>query len=136
MGTNYYAITGRKIKVTCDCGFEHEIEERLHIGKNSYGWMFTLHCVPEKGIFELKDWMPILKEARIKNEYGEPVTYKQMMNTILKRGRGNQLTKAQKEQLLVQAKGEGYHVDPKSWLLHMEPKGEMGNYVMVKGEYF
>ena len=71
MGTNYYAITNRKIKVTCDCGFEHEINERLHIGKNSYGWMFALQCIPEKGIFELKDWMPILKEAQIKDEYDE-----------------------------------------------------------------
>ena len=136
MGTNYYAITDRKIKVTCDCGFEHEINERLHIGKNSYGWMFALQCIPEKGIFELKDWMPILKEAQIKDEYDEPITYKEMMGIILKKGRGDKLSRTQKERLIENAKGVLYHVDLESWLLHGKPKGEMGNYVMMEGDYF
>ncbi len=138
MGTNYYAITGAKVDVVCDCGFTHTLDERLHIGKNSWGWMFSLHIIQEKGIFELEDWLPILKTSRIVDEYGDEVSYDEMISIILKkdgRGKGNALNKAGKQKLLDNAKLEGYNVDTKSWLLYSSSRGKDGNYTLNSGEY-
>lgn len=83
MGTNYYAKTGKQITVTCDCGFEHLIDEELHIGKKSYGWKFTLHIIPEQGINELEDWRAILKTSQIYDEYGREISYDDMIKRII-----------------------------------------------------
>lgn len=82
MGTNYYVSTGKQEKVICDCGFEHLIEEKLHIGKYSCGWKFCLHIIPEKGINELSDWKPFLKNGTIKDEYDREVDYDTMIDLI------------------------------------------------------
>jgi hypothetical protein len=85
MGTNYYLKTGNKITKTCDCGFEHELDEELHIGKSSYGWKFILHIIPERGINELEDWEELFKTGKIFDEYGNEITEEQMMDCILNR---------------------------------------------------
>ena len=138
MGTNYYAITGNKVDVVCDCGFTHSLDEKLHIGKNSWGWMFSLHSIPEKGIFELEDWKPILRESKIVDEYGDEVAYNEMLKIILKkdgRGKGNALTKQQKQKLIEDSEKERFFVDTKSWLLYSGNKGKEGNYTMLSGEF-
>ena len=85
MGTNYYLRTGNKITKTCNCGFEHELDEELHIGKSSYGWKFVLHIIPERGINELEDWEELFKTGKIFDEYDREITVEQMMDCILHR---------------------------------------------------
>ena len=145
MGTNYYVKTGRKIKRTCSLGFEHEIDEELHIGKNSYGWMFTLQIFPELNIGELKDWTPILKSGKIFNEYGEEISYEDMRSTILKRGRHEpfaKMTPAERKKLLMKMNERNsgcYEVlmDPKSLLLRTSDclRGRQGNYCLERREF-
>ena len=85
MGTNYYLRTGKKITKTCDCGFEHELDEALHIGKSSHGWKFVLHIIPERGINELEDWKELFKTGKIFDEYDRAVSTEDMMDCILNR---------------------------------------------------
>lgn len=85
MGTNYYLRTGKKIIKTCDCGFEHELDEELHIGKSSWGWKFVLHIIPERGINELEDWEELFKTGKIFDEYNNEITVEKMMDCILNR---------------------------------------------------
>lgn len=85
MGTNYYLRTGKKITRTCDCGFEHEMDEELHIGKSSCGWKFILHIIPERGINELEDWEELFKNGKIFDEYDREVSTEDMLDCILNR---------------------------------------------------
>lgn len=85
MGTNYYLRTGKKITKTCDCGFEHEMDEELHIGKSSCGWKFVLHTIPERGINELEDWKELFKTGKIFDEYDREVSIEDMLDCILNR---------------------------------------------------
>lgn len=79
MSTNYY--------------FE-SCSERLHIGKASTGWVFSLHVIPELNIRSLEDWQKIwVKGGQILNEYNEPVTVDHMLRIITKRSRSIGLRK-------------------------------------------
>ena len=71
MGTNYYATKGAKEPCEC-CGRPYE-EERLHIGKSSGGWCFSLHIIPEMGINDWLDWERELASGawKIVDEYGD-----------------------------------------------------------------
>lgn len=82
MGTNFYVNTGRKERVVCNYGCEHLIDECLHIGKRSGGWKFCLHIIPERGINELDDWNDILRDGEITDEYGNRVSFDEMINII------------------------------------------------------
>ena len=73
MGTNYYVSSGFFRK-----GFG-----KLHIGKASAGWCFSLRV--DSDIRDLEDWAPILRKNIIKNEYGEKISYSQMMKIITER---------------------------------------------------
>ena len=128
MGTNYYIKTGNKLNVTCNYGFDHEIEEELHIGKNSYGWMFSLHIIPEKEINELKDWIPILWRGKIRNEYGEEIKISDMVKIILKDEKSKllKMSKQKREDYLREINGNPLFtkyrtiMDDKSGLLRIE----------------
>ena len=77
MGTNYYYI-----KDPCEhCG---RGDERLHIGKSSYGWEFTFCGHKEEGIESLEDWKGVLMKAPgiIKDEYGRQVTLTDLLKLI------------------------------------------------------
>lgn len=76
MGTNYYATRG---------------EERLHIGKSSGGWCFSLHIIPEYGLDDLDDWMEHLSrpDVRIEDEYGRSLDIESMLEVIINRGRAD-----------------------------------------------
>ena len=135
MGTNYYAKTGKKITVTCDCGFEHLIDEELHIGKKSCGWKFTVHIIPEQDINNLEDWKPILQKSEIYDEYDRPITYDEMLKIIV----GDYVDKG--EQPYVKCNNSCLHseydtmYDPNDGLMfvRMNKTGTDGSYAMMEG---
>jgi hypothetical protein len=57
----------------------------MHIGKSSSGWCFALHVYPTKGIIDLKDWQTIWSGGHIVSEYGDRLSYDDMMDCITKR---------------------------------------------------
>lgn len=86
MGTNYYLITS-----ACPhCG---RGDERLHIGKSSYGWCFALHVIdeawvePEDRIAILDDWRKRWSApgTRIVDEYGGVISTETMERIITER---------------------------------------------------
>lgn len=81
MGTNYYLHR----KVCEHCG---RSDERLHIGKASCGWCFSLHVEPESEIHDLEDWKRLFNEpgAVIKDEYGDTLEASYLLKIITERG--------------------------------------------------
>jgi len=75
MGTNYYL----KVDPCPHCG---RSDERLHIGKSSAGWCFSLHVIPEDGINDLDDWRKLWTTGIIETEYGEAVSVETMDKII------------------------------------------------------
>ena len=87
MGTNYYIKTGEKIECSGECG--HLVDEELHLGKSSVGWVFALHVIRDRDLNSLDDWMDLIENNPIHNEYGESMTAKEMLCVIRDRvGRG------------------------------------------------
>lgn len=80
MGTNYYVRENA-------CPTCHHSEDKIHIGKSSAGWCFSLHVIPERGLNSLDDWMAFLMDPKhpIFNEYGVAVKFENLMDTITKR---------------------------------------------------
>ncbi|MFH1546964.1 MAG: hypothetical protein ABIC57_00585 [bacterium] len=62
-------------------------DERIHIGKSSGGWCFSLHVVPEEGINDLEDWEKVwnLPESVILDEYDECIPPSEMKEIITER---------------------------------------------------
>lgn len=83
MGTNYYLI--EKSRACPMCG--HDPAERLHIGKSSSGWCFSLHVIPEIGIHDLDDWRKkwCEPETRIVDEYKHVVSLTEMEACVVDR---------------------------------------------------
>lgn len=139
MGTNYYCETGRMLEVECDCGFKHVMPEVLHIGKDSFGWKFTLHEIPEKGLVDLKTWKHVLEMSpRIYDEYGGDVGLDEMVDTIRKKVDLRTVTKDRKERMMDSAGKYGYFLDTRCWLFGGElgrKQGKDGNYSMMGGDF-
>lgn len=78
MSTNYYIIKR--------CDHCHH-EERLHVGKSSGGWCFSLATHPTQGITSLDDWRRKFGEdgITIEDEYGFSVSPAEMLATITER---------------------------------------------------
>lgn len=78
MSTNYYTIKR--------CDHCHH-EERLHVGKSSGGWCFSLATHPTQGITSLDDWRRKFGEdgITIEDEYGFSVSPAEMLATITER---------------------------------------------------
>jgi hypothetical protein len=77
MGTNYYLH-----EATCShCGHG---KEKLHIGKSSGGWCFSLHVDPDLGIRSLEDWIERWSQpgAYISDEYGDRIDPERMLEVI------------------------------------------------------
>lgn len=82
MGTNYYAHFD-----CCDkCG---RPDSKLHIGKSSWGWVFSLAIHPEKNIHDWPDWERELAKpsVRILDEYYEVVALDELVGIVTKRER-------------------------------------------------
>jgi hypothetical protein len=54
----------------------------LHIGKNSYGWVFGLHIHPRHNIKTYEDWKTLLPYGKVINEYLDEVKPKELIHTI------------------------------------------------------
>lgn len=80
MGTNFYLI--RECCEHCGRG-----SDRLHIGKSSAGWVFSLCTHPDEGINSLADWEEQWSQpnTRIMNEYGDAVPLAHLKEIILER---------------------------------------------------
>ena len=82
MGTNYYL----EEDVCCECD---KPNKRLHIGKSSGGWCFSLHVIPEEGLTDFDTWfVRWMKEhhrSRIVDEYGGLVTAGEMYAIVKNR---------------------------------------------------
>lgn len=81
MGTNYY------LQEKPDCPHCGRPFERLHIGKSSAGWCFSLHVDPDLYINGLADWEKrwAAPGAAIWNEYGVQISAADMRATITER---------------------------------------------------
>lgn len=84
MGTNYYAQTISDICQHCGRGNE---SEKLHIGKSSAGWCFSLHTIPELGILDLPDWQREWAKPGviILDEYDDVLSPEEMVQEITNR---------------------------------------------------
>ncbi len=91
MGTNYY-LTNESEKPHCD---NCTCFPRLHIGKSSAGWCFSLHVIPESGINSLDDWKRKFSEpgAVIYSEYDKVVSVENMLQNIEGRSSNNDFEK-------------------------------------------
>jgi hypothetical protein len=80
VGTNYYLE--RDICPHCS-----RSDEKLHIGKSSAGWCFSLHVDSDEGINSLADWQALWSapDARIVDEYGRETSPDEMLSTITER---------------------------------------------------
>jgi hypothetical protein len=77
MGTNYYLEED-----VCECC--NRPAQTFHIGKNSYGWVFALHVIPEEELHCLKDWIVRMENPKnvIKDEYGQTLSLNELINII------------------------------------------------------
>lgn len=83
MGTNYYLKLDGNDK--CEhCG-RSDSGETFHIGKSSAGWCFSLHVIPERGINDLCDWLPLFDKGQIEDEYGTQISIAEMIDKISNR---------------------------------------------------
>ena len=79
MGTNYYWI---KEDTTCPhCGRRDHDEVRIHIGKSSCGWCFSLHVDPSIGVGSLDDWIERFDTGFIEDEYGDRLSVGETMTS-------------------------------------------------------
>lgn len=83
MGTNYYLMRD-------ECPTCGHPKEKLHIGKSSGGWCFTLHVDSYNGINDLPDWEKLWSDPKdaIRDEYGEVVS-PQLMRAIITERKGS-----------------------------------------------
>lgn len=81
MGTNYYVRVDVPVCEACNRPLD-ELDEELHIGKSSFGWHFSLHVIPEMKLINLTSWAKFVKDKKIFNEYGEDISYDDLISTI------------------------------------------------------
>lgn len=112
MGTNYYI----RFKPCEYCG---KSEDEYHIGKSSYGWVFTLHVDPHRNILTLEDIKKMWDQpdAKIYDEYDDKIEKEEMLNIITKRKHPKGLLR--------------HDIDGTHCIGHGD-----GTYDFVKGEFF
>jgi hypothetical protein len=60
---------------------------KIHIGKSSFGWCFSLHVMPEHGIHNLQDWKALADRLiaggwRIEDEYREIIALDKLWKVV------------------------------------------------------
>lgn len=88
MGTNYY------VKSKPPCPLCNHVENDLHIGMSSGGWVFSLHVYPERGLITFQDWIKFLCDFDIIDEYGEYLSLEDMMKVITERSHSEGLLRS------------------------------------------
>jgi hypothetical protein len=85
MGTNYYYETDAGKE--CPTCHRYDEGQRLHIGKGSMGWAFSLRVYPDKDLCSLADWclLWLSGEGQIRDEYGEIVSPQEMFTIVARR---------------------------------------------------
>jgi hypothetical protein len=126
------------LEVECDCGFTHMMPEMLHIGKDSYGWKFMLHSIPQKGLVDFKSWSQMLDSCQsIYDEYGDMVSTNKMKAIILKVN-NHKPSQEEKDRMIKFADMNGYELDRECWLFSNKrdiEQGRDGNYSVVEGVF-
>jgi len=81
VSTNYYWLEdGKSHCSTCGC------HEKVHIGASRLGWKFLLHLYSDRHILSLSDWKYMWTGTGIiEDEYGRPVSKKEMVEVITDR---------------------------------------------------
>ena len=101
MGTNFYV----EPLPPCECcGRAYESK---HIGNSSVGWCFSLHVYPDEGINTLQDWRKYLEGKNIKDEYGNTITFDNLMERITKRSHPRGLSRHEIDNRFCIGHGEG-----------------------------
>lgn len=136
MGTNYYLI--REPKPACECCKRPYPEEKLHIGKSSVGWCFSLHVGDDVGAHSLDDWQSKWKEPgwRISDEYGADVSAATMLKTITERSwsRGAKWSALEYRQNYAEEGPDGlvrHRIDGERCIGHGR-----GTYDLIAGDFF
>ena len=83
MGTNYYFNPA--VKPCETCGHLAPGGERLHIGKSSAGWVFSLHVIPELRINSFTDWKEYIlgTPGLIVDEYGTNISFNELFDEVI-----------------------------------------------------
>ena len=144
MGTNYYLE--QDICPCCSRG-----TNKLHIGKSSHGWCFSLHVIPEEGINSLDDWISWFNKDRtlIRDEYGNIISFERMLDEITNRkiNKSIEETYATKSFRIMYSSVEGFHAangsftDERTKLLRHKVDGQHcigngeGTYDFIHGDF-
>ena len=93
MGTNYYMVKGEWEDLDepiASMVVESPTPLRIHIGKSSGGWCFSLHVMPEMGISTYEDWKNLIVDLmldgwRIEDEYHDEISPEELHKVITDR---------------------------------------------------
>ena len=87
MGTNYYWHLG-EARVYPTCAHVTPAKE-LHIGKSSFGWVFSVRLHPDENINSLEDWKERWNTpgSFILDEYDSTISKEEMLSTIVDRAK-------------------------------------------------
>jgi len=91
MGLNFYLVYPEQVDVECHCcGHVKQEHKKLHLGKSSYGWVYSLRVYPEKGIRYFHDMEEYVTKVCgeggwIEDEYGTVLEHHVEWFSIVKR---------------------------------------------------
>ena len=85
MGMNFYTI--QQTNLSSFLSGDSSANDTYHIGKSSYGWVFSLHVDHDRGIYDLDDMLPMLTDSKriIVDEDGKEISLVKLMLTIMGR---------------------------------------------------
>lgn len=148
MGTNFYFFTGLDRTCTCpECGHEHRVPEKIHIGKSSCGWYFSLHkatLADGSVLTNLADWVAFIKDhpqGHIEDEYEQPIKLEDLIPIIKRSGKTYDCSSRRKElegEVVQSQSGCGYlTLVGKKGLLYVDidQLGEDGLYTISDAEF-
>jgi len=91
MGTNHYLVYPEQVDVECRCcGHVKTEHKKLHLGKSSCGWVYSLHIYPHDKDFPISSLDDMLskisdvveKGGWIENEYEEKLTKDEWLKIV------------------------------------------------------
>ena len=91
MSTNHYLVYPEQVDVECHCcGHVKQEQKKLHLGKSSYGWVYSLRVYPEMGLrhfYEMEEYVTKVcgEGGWIEDEYGTVLEHQVEWFYIVKR---------------------------------------------------